>query len=81
VDIAADWAGLAAVHRLAYGHMLAHAALILQLAGRVHEARATAIRLRQRQPDYDAESLFQTFYTMPAEVEHAFRSALPVLEG
>jgi DNA-binding winged helix-turn-helix (wHTH) protein/tetratricopeptide (TPR) repeat protein len=81
IEQAADWASRAGAHRLAYGHMLAHAALILQLAGRVEEARATVIRLRRRQPDYDPEGLFRTFYTMPAEVEQAFRKALPALGG
>lgn len=79
METAADWAKRAAVHRLAYGHMLAHAALILQLAGRSEEARATFGLLRQREPDYDPSGMFQTFYTMPTEVETAFRNALPAL--
>ena len=59
--------------------MLAHAALILQLAGRGEEARATFGLLRQREPDYDPNGLFQTFYSMPTEVEQAFRKVFPAL--
>jgi tetratricopeptide (TPR) repeat protein len=81
VDGAADWAAQAAAHRLAYGHMLAHAALILQLAGRVEEAKATSARLFQRERGYDPNGLFETFYTMPDEVERMFRKALPVLQA
>ena len=79
IERAADWASRAAVHRLAYGHMLAHAVLVLEIAGRREAARATYTRLRQREPDYDPEGLFKTFYTMPSEVEQAFRTALPAL--
>jgi tetratricopeptide (TPR) repeat protein len=81
LDRAADWASQAAIHRLAYGHMLAHAAMILQLAGRVEEARVTVNRLRHREPGYDPEGLFRTFYKMPAEVEMAFRKTLPLLRA
>lgn len=81
IDSAADWAAQAAVHRLAYGHMLAHAALILQLAGRRDEAKATFVRLQNREPDYDLDGLFRTFYTMPVEVEQAFRRTFPALGG
>jgi DNA-binding winged helix-turn-helix (wHTH) protein/tetratricopeptide (TPR) repeat protein len=80
METAAVWAKQAAVHRQAYGHMLAHAALILQLAGRAEEAKAIFGQLRRREPDYDPNGIFQTFYTMQPEVERAFREALPALQ-
>jgi TolB-like protein len=81
LDRAADWAAQAAGHRLAYSHMLAHAALILHLAGRAAEAKAIFTRLYQREPGYDPNGLFQTFYTMPDDIKGAFRKALAGLHA
>jgi DNA-binding winged helix-turn-helix (wHTH) protein/tetratricopeptide (TPR) repeat protein len=81
VDRAADWASQVAGHSLAYGHMLAHAAMILKTAGRAEEAKTTVAKLRQKDPGYDPAGLFETFYSMPTEVERAFRQALPTLSA
>jgi hypothetical protein len=59
--------------------MLANAALILQEARRTEEAKGIMANLRRREPDYDIEGLFTTFYSLPADVEYSFRKGLAAL--
>ncbi|MGL4238810.1 winged helix-turn-helix domain-containing protein [Tabrizicola sp.] len=76
LDEAAHWAARSAAHRSTYGHMLFNAALILQEAGRTEEAKSMMGQLRKRDPDYDPEQYFATFYSLTAEVSRVFRKGL-----
>ncbi len=78
-EAAAYWAGRSTVHRSAYGHMLANAALILQATGKDSDAQRVMAKLLLREPDYDPENLFATLYSLPTDIARTFRRGLQSL--
>jgi DNA-binding winged helix-turn-helix (wHTH) protein/tetratricopeptide (TPR) repeat protein len=75
LDEAAHWAGLASRHSTAYGQMLYHAAMILEIAGERNAARRTLAELSVRDPTYDTNRYFGSHGDLPDEIASAFRRA------
>jgi TolB-like protein/DNA-binding winged helix-turn-helix (wHTH) protein len=71
---AADWAVNGATRPNAHAHILALAAYILTLAGRIREGQAYLDRIRQTLPDYGIEDFLNAFHFGP-DGERLFREA------